>query len=375
MQGRAQAVYTALLFVVLGLGHATLTKQAAAQDSPGDQDIQQSALSAQADPDAIALPDRFYPGGSYGLQVGTEEFLKNYASLAGLEGVYVLLDYVFGSSDKNGISLKNDDLEDQVRQRLESVGLRMLTEDEMKVTPGMPEMAVYPAYSGGTIGMSAEQLAESASTQMCANQCCRNSVWVSFSQSAAILRRPDSQFKLGTWGAGDDSNWCENRGEWMYDAVLAVIDQFVEDYKKAESENTPVTIENAEQIPVNCAQTWAVRLQMFDTDSSDLQPSVLPILNKFATQAQRCQNYNYIIETHADRRATESYNKILTEARAAVIKEHLVSNGMNYNRIKTIAYGESKPLNDGDTEADHAENRRVVIRPQQRGQVLSLGEH
>jgi len=321
------------------------------------------------------LPPVYYPGGGNGLQVGSEEFLKNYASLAGLEGVYVLLDYVFGSSEKNGIALRHDDLEDQVRQRLEKAGLRMLTKEEMKLTPGLPEMAVFPAYSGGSIGAQVNPISEiSDDDKMCADQCCRNSVWVSFSQSASILRRPDTQFKLGTWGNGDDSNWCENRGEWMYDAVLGVIDLFVEDFKKAESEAIPVTISKAEELPVNCAQTWSMHLQLFDTDSAEIKETVTPILDKFALQAQRCANYRYEIETHADKRATESYNKILTQARAAVIKDYLVTGGVNYTRIQTLAFGESQPLNNGDSEADHAANRRVVIRPILDEIITSLSE-
>ena len=313
---------------------------------------------------SLVLPEVYYPGGGNGLQVGSEEFLKNYASLAGLEGVYVLLDYVFGSSEKNGITLRNDDLEEQVRQRLEKAGLRMLTKEEMQLTPGLPEMAVYPAYSGGSIGKTSSPLpGASSEDKMCADQCCRNSVWVSFSQSASILRRPDTQFKLGTWGNGDDSNWCENRGDWMYDAVLDVIDLFVEDFKKAESENSPINIANAKEVPVNCAQTWSMQLQLFDTDSAELKPSVTPILDKFAVQAQRCGNYRYEIETHADKRATESYNKILTQARAAVIKDYLVKGGITYTRIQTLAMGESQPLTSGVSESDHAANRRVVIRP------------
>ena len=321
-------------------------------------------IAQETAPSSPVLPEVYYPSGGNGLQVGSEEFLKNYASLAGLEGVYVLLDYVFASSEKNGITLRDDDLEEQVRLRLENAGLRMLTEEEMKTTPGMPEISVFPSYTGGAIGVKPNPISGNLNeNKMCADQCCRNSVWVSFSQSASILRRPDTQFKLGTWGNGDDSNWCEHRGEWMYDAVLGVVDLFIEDYKKAESEAVPVSIATADEVPVNCAQTWSVHLQLFDTDSAVLKPSVTPILDKFAVQAQRCGSYRYEIETHADKRATEKYNKILTQARAAVIKDYLVNKNLHYGRIDTIALGESQPLSSGTTEADHAQNRRVVIRP------------
>jgi len=312
-------------------------------------------------------PVRYYPGSSHQLPVGSEEYLKNHASLAGIEGAYVLLDYVKGSSKANNIAM-SDDLEAQIIRRFEAAGLKFLTKEEMDTTPGKPELAIYPAYSGGSIGQGKLIGASSASqADQCAvggsNHCCRNSVWMSFMQSATILRRPDSQFKFGTWGAGDDSNWCENRGEWMYGAVLKVIDDFINDYTKAEAENKPLKIASEKEIPLNCAQAWSLHKQVFETNSTKPNPEFLSILTKLADQSRRCSNYSYLIETHADTRSDEQYNQLLTEARAASIKEFLMASGISYNRLKSRAFGESMPLTSGTTEADHAVNRRVVIIP------------
>ena len=79
--------------------------------------------------------------------------------------------------------------------------------------------------------------------------------------------------------------------------------------------------------------------------------------------AERCNTFNYIIETHADQRADSAYNAILTEARARSIKDYLLSKGMPYHRIKMRPLGESAPISQGSSEADHAINRRVIIKP------------
>ncbi|MEM7258354.1 MAG: hypothetical protein AAF404_13330, partial [Pseudomonadota bacterium] len=136
-----------------------------------------TAALADDSPFPINKPAQYYPIGGGGLQVGSEEFLKNYSSLAGLEGVYVLLDYVFGSSSSNGITLRHDDLEEQVRKRLNDAGLKFLTKEEMEETPGQPEMAVYPSYSGGSIGLEGQALAELNAPGSCGLSCCRNSIW------------------------------------------------------------------------------------------------------------------------------------------------------------------------------------------------------
>ena len=312
--------------------------------------------------EGITLPEVYYPNAETRLQVGAEDFLKDHASLAGLKGVHVVLDYVFNTTKGLGYEMP-EDLEQQVEARLNEHGLTMLTEEEMEITPGMPEIAIFPSYSGGDAASDEDRaaMADVGDGSLC--DCCRNSYWMAFKQSSAILRRPNSQFKFGTWGTGESSDWCERRGEWMYDAVLEGIDKFVEDYQKAETEKTPVVVANREEVPGNCAQAWAVHLQVFNTNASNLTESFLPIIDRLVDTAVRCTNYSYVIETHADQRADEQYNQILTEARAAVIKDYLMARGVEYKRLKTIAFGETRPLTDGTTEEDHAANRRVVIIP------------
>ncbi len=312
---------------------------------------------------------RYYPAGApQPLQVGGEEFMENYASLAGLEGVRVETKFVFSSAKKYKLNDMPTDLVPQIRERLDAVGLRMLSEEELKTTPGQPVLTIYPAYTGGEIdkinaALQPEDSEEHSKKDDDSHLCCRSSIWASFQQSSAILRDPDTQFRFSTWGAGDDTEDCENRGQWTYDAVLATIDLFIADYTKAQDERQPKLVATAEDVPEACSQTWLMNLSVFDTDKTVITESVKPILDQLAETAERCENYSYTIETHADKRADEAYNKVLSEARAHAIKDYLLQRNVAYNRLKTIAFGESRPLTDGDTEADHAVNRRVVIIP------------
>ena len=60
---------------------------------------------------------------------------------------------------------------------------------------------------------------------------------------------------------------------------------------------------------------------------------------------------------NADRMGSESYNLSLSESRAKKVKNYLVSEGIQANRIKTVAYGEVKAK--GETEEERALNRCV----------------
>lgn len=326
---------------------------------------------AAASSTAIA-ETRYYPGATTPLAVGAEEFQENYASLAGLEGVHVVTEYIFGSAKKYELTDMGKDLIPQIRSKLQKAGLRMLSEEESKSTPGQPTLTFYPAYSGADIDVikarsSTNNTVAKASNKKVSNKkehdCCRSSIWASFQQSSATLRDPNSQFLFATWGIGEDTDHCDNRGKWTYDAVLRTIDKFVDDYKKAESERKPKLVTTATDVPDNCSQAWLMNLMVFDTDKTSINESVKPILDELANTAVRCERYSYVIETHADTRADAAYNKILSEARAHAIKDYLLSKNVNYKRLITIAFGESKPIATGNTEQDHAVNRRVVIIP------------
>jgi len=319
---------------------------------------------------SVEAEPRYYPiANPNPLEIGTEEYSENYASLAGLEGVHVVATYVFASAKKYKLNDMKTDLMTQVRSRFDAAGLKMLTEHEVKTTPGQPTLSIFPSYSGADIDAIKAKANPTAKpstdkTTDAEHDCCRSSIWASFQQSASILRDPNTQYMFATWGSGEDTDSCENRGAWTYDAVLKTIDKFLDDYKKAQKERKPMLVSDATDVPENCAQAWLMNLSVFETNKTTISAAVKPILDQLAETASRCERYSYLIETHADKRADEAYNKVLSEARAHAIKDYLLSKNVNYGRLKTIAYGESKPLTEGTSEQDHAVNRRVVIIPQ-----------
>jgi outer membrane protein OmpA-like peptidoglycan-associated protein len=64
---------------------------------------------------------------------------------------------------------------------------------------------------------------------------------------------------------------------------------------------------------------------------------------------------------HTDSTGSEQFNQTLSEQRASNVKNALVGQGVDPNRITTIGYGESAPVADNSTESGRQQNRRVVI--------------
>ena len=66
-----------------------------------------------------------------------------------------------------------------------------------------------------------------------------------------------------------------------------------------------------------------------------------------------------LIEGHCDERGTDAYNLALGDRRAKAVMQYLVNLGVSKKRLKTISYGESRPLESGHDEEAWAKNRRT----------------
>lgn len=64
---------------------------------------------------------------------------------------------------------------------------------------------------------------------------------------------------------------------------------------------------------------------------------------------------------HTDSVGPEAYNQRLSIRRAEAVKGHLVSKGIEANRVYTEGKGEAQPIADNKTKEGRAKNRRVEI--------------
>ena len=73
------------------------------------------------------------------------------------------------------------------------------------------------------------------------------------------------------------------------------------------------------------------------------------------------QDLRIRLDGHTDNNGTDEYNMLLSKNRVQAVKDMLVSNGVDANRIDLYYYGESKPIADNATEEGQAINRRVEM--------------
>jgi peptidoglycan-associated lipoprotein len=97
----------------------------------------------------------------------------------------------------------------------------------------------------------------------------------------------------------------------------------------------------------------------FDFDQSVIREDQKPLLKSLAAWLRENSGERLSLEGHCDERGTEEYNLALGQRRADSVRSYLVSGGISPDRLKTISYGEEKPVDNGHDESAWAKNRRV----------------
>lgn len=100
---------------------------------------------------------------------------------------------------------------------------------------------------------------------------------------------------------------------------------------------------------------------LFDVNKSDIQTATKSNLDQLSATLKKYDDTNILVEGHTDATGDESYNKKLSDKRAASVEDYLTANGVAGSRITTKGYGESQPVADNNSEAGRAQNRRVEV--------------
>ncbi len=114
--------------------------------------------------------------------------------------------------------------------------------------------------------------------------------------------------------------------------------------------------------PTAVAKSASINMQInFDYNSAAISGSskqTMATLAK-ALASPQLEDRKFTVIGHTDAKGSASYNKSLSERRAAAVRSYLLNNGVAASRLKALGKGESQLLNRDDPNA--AENRRVEI--------------
>ena len=103
------------------------------------------------------------------------------------------------------------------------------------------------------------------------------------------------------------------------------------------------------------------RTILFETGKSSFKKEAFDILKAMTTIFKEYPEADFVIAGHTDNVGSDKSNQLLSESRASAVRDYLISNGINADRLTTVGFGESMPIDTNATKAGKANNRRTEI--------------
>lgn len=100
----------------------------------------------------------------------------------------------------------------------------------------------------------------------------------------------------------------------------------------------------------------------FEFAKSVLTPASLKILEPVLATMQANSSLEIELSGHTDNIGGRAGNLRLSEARAKAVADHLITNGIDAARIKTVGYGFDKPIATNNTAEGRQRNRRTELK-------------
>lgn len=110
----------------------------------------------------------------------------------------------------------------------------------------------------------------------------------------------------------------------------------------------------------NILNTLAKKI-LFLTNSSELRTESYYPLKQILAIVKKFPELYLAIEGHTDNVGNDNNNLLLSDRRARTVMDYLIKEGVDPNHLTSIGYGESRPVTSNKTEAERAQNRRVVF--------------
>jgi len=111
--------------------------------------------------------------------------------------------------------------------------------------------------------------------------------------------------------------------------------------------------------PFETGMTVRLKNIQFNFGKTSLHPDSFDELNSVAEMLTDNPSLQLEIGGHTDNEGPDDYNLILSQGRAQAVVDYLVSKGVPSPQLIAKGYGESKPIDLGETKEAKAINRRV----------------
>jgi len=109
-------------------------------------------------------------------------------------------------------------------------------------------------------------------------------------------------------------------------------------------------------------QTITLSTLNFEQGKSVIRKESFPELDEVVAMMNEDTKMVIQLEGHTDNSGDPKVNMKISEDRVEVVKKYLVTKGISKDRVKTKAFGGTKPLSNDRSAKSHSLNRRVEMR-------------
>jgi len=150
-------------------------------------------------------------------------------------------------------------------------------------------------------------------------------------------------------------------------APLLVVAFLASSLSGCNKEATPTPTASAPKTPVVMNFDEAA---LFEFDKADLKPAGKEQLSAYREKAKADLSSAEKVRVvgYTDNTGTADHNSMLSKQRAEVVRDYLVSVGVDPKKLEAIGAADANPIADNGTKEGQAKNRRVEI------EVIGLGK-
>ena len=114
-------------------------------------------------------------------------------------------------------------------------------------------------------------------------------------------------------------------------------------------------------VPIEAGAKITLKNIYFSASKYNLKPESFPELDRLVTVMQANPTMQIKLEGHTDTVGEFDANVELSRNRVNEVKRYLVNKGISADRIETVGYGPSRPINTNKSLKERPENRRVEL--------------
>ena len=113
--------------------------------------------------------------------------------------------------------------------------------------------------------------------------------------------------------------------------------------------------------PIEVGESIVLKNIFFETGSAELKNESVAELTKLVQFMVKNPDIRIEISGHTDNVGSDAMNQKLSENRAKAVMDYLVGKGINQQRLRSVGYGKTRPIDTNDTEQGRANNRRTMF--------------